>query len=68
MSDHTAIARRLYADLRDSATHSLPTEQARERYDLWGDALDAVIAASQGHLFVSPWGLLTATKTKEPTF
>ncbi len=65
MSDHTAIARQIYADLRQSAMHSLPTEQARERYDLWGDALDAVIAASNGHLWINRWGLLTATKTTE---
>lgn len=59
-------ARQIYADLRDSATHSLPTEQARERYNLWGADFDAVIAASKGYLRVGQWGMLTATKTTEP--
>ncbi|MER2526738.1 MAG: hypothetical protein ABTR07_02300 [Candidatus Competibacter denitrificans] len=62
MSDHAALARQIYADLRESATHSLPTEQARERYELWGSALYDVIYASNGHLYVSHWGLLTATE------
>lgn len=60
----TETARKIYADLRQSATHSLPTEQARERYDLWGEEFDAVIAASNGYLHISRWGLLTA---REPT-
>lgn len=66
MSDHTAIARQIYADLRDSAMHSLPTEQARERYNLWGADFDAVIAASKGYLRrVSP-GLLVLAKPEKP--
>lgn len=66
MRDHTAIARQIYADLRQSATHSLPTEQARERYDLWGEEFDAVIAASNGYLRrVSP-GLLVLAKSEKP--
>ena len=39
----TETARKIYADLRQSATHSLPTEQARERYDLWGEEFDPIL-------------------------
>jgi hypothetical protein len=58
----TDIARTIYRDLAQSPLHNLPTEEARERYSLWGDRFDAVIAASGGHLFVRPPGLLAIAR------
>lgn len=63
MSAPIDLARRIYADLDKTATRSLPTEQAMERWDLWGDGLDRVIAASCGHLRIRWPGLLEVAKS-----
>ncbi|MER2528041.1 MAG: hypothetical protein ABTR07_08955 [Candidatus Competibacter denitrificans] len=60
MNPATQMARRIYADLSQSPTRSLTTEAAMERYDLWGDGLAPVVAASKGYLRIRPPGLLEA--------
>lgn len=60
MTQATQLARRIYADLCQSPTRSLTTEAAMERYDLWGDGLAAVVAASNGYLRIRSPGLLEA--------
>ncbi|CDI04128.1 hypothetical protein BN873_890034 [Candidatus Competibacter denitrificans Run_A_D11] len=60
MSTPSDLARRIYANLCQSPTRSLTTEAAMERYDLWGDGLAAVVAASNGYLRIRSPGLLEA--------
>lgn len=56
MSDPTA------RDLAKTVTRSLPTEQAMDRYGLWGDRLDAVVAASNGTLRLRSPGMVEAVR------
>ena len=63
--DPLTTARQIYAELAKPATRSLPTERAMERWGLWGDGLDCVIAASCGHLRIRPPGLLEAVRTDQ---
>lgn len=67
LGDPLTTARRIYADLAKTATRSLPTEQAMERWGLWGDELRRAIDASDGWLKLRSPGLVEAVKRSEPT-
>ena len=65
MTDATAIARRLYADISKTVTRSLTAEAVLDRYSLFGASLDAVIAASNGYLRLRSPGFVEAIR-QEP--
>lgn len=56
------LAAAIYRHLRSTAMKSAPSERLTEEFDCWGEGLDAAIAASNGHLRRSRFGMVEAVE------